>query len=537
MLATAVDVAERAAAFVGGWSRSSTSARACPASSTRRPAGPGTPVNLAVQALDLAGGLEAATGRRPVVDNDVKAAALGAHHALRPAVPDGTTAYLNVGTGLAAAIVHRGEVVRGAGGAAGEIGHIPVGTGVPCSCGQEGCLETIASGTALPPAVATGRADLFPAAAAGDERAVRQVVETLAHGIALAVQVLVVTGAELVVIGGGLTRDRAELEAALAADIAARAERSPFLRRLDLVSRIRLLDGDVPVAAIGAALLGGSSDPGADGRYGALMEVVVSPTPEDAARAAADAVLAGHAARHRPRPGARARDRLLTARALPRARTRRRGGRADFSAAHGFALDEYVGLPPGHPEGTARCCCARCAASSALAPERLAVPDGSGRRPADARGGGRGLRGAHPPTRRGRRAGARHRRQRPPRLQRARVRAHLPHPGQAAVGPHPPRQRPLLHRPRRRAHALRDPGAGHHPRRPAGWCSSRPATPRPMPSRPRSRGRSRHPCRPPCSSGTPTRSSASTRRRRPGLRNRPYYDDAAASGLRPGLMR
>ena len=65
-------------------------------------------------------------------------------------------------------------------------------------------------------------ADLFPAAAAGDERA-RAVVATLAHGIALAVQVLVVTGAELVVIGGGLARDRVELEAALAADIDARA--------------------------------------------------------------------------------------------------------------------------------------------------------------------------------------------------------------------------------------------------------------------------------------------------------------------------
>ena len=103
-------------------------------------------------------------------------------------------------------------------------------------------------------------AELFPAVAAGDPQAA-EVAATLAHGIALAVQVLVVTGAELVVIGGGLARDRAELEAALAADIGARAQASPFLRRLDLVSRIRVLDGDVPVAAIGAALLPGSSEP------------------------------------------------------------------------------------------------------------------------------------------------------------------------------------------------------------------------------------------------------------------------------------
>ena len=219
-------------------------------------------VNLGVSALDLAGGLEAATGRRPVVDNDVKAAALGAHHALRPSVPEGTTAYLNVGTGLAAAIVHRGEVLRGAVGAAGEIGHIPVGTDVACSCGQRGCLETIASGTALHRMWPQPAGDLFPAAVAGDEPA-RRVVATLARGISLAVQVLVVTGAEVVVVGGGLARDRVELERALAADVAERSAHSPFLRRLDLVSRIHLLDGDVPVAAIGAALLGGSRAAGA----------------------------------------------------------------------------------------------------------------------------------------------------------------------------------------------------------------------------------------------------------------------------------
>ena len=173
---------------------------------------------------------------------------------------DGTTAYLNVGTGLAAAIVHRGQVVRGAGGAAGEIGHLPVGTGVPCSCGQDGCLETIASGTALHRMWPGPAADLFPAAAAGDERA-RAVVATLAHGIALAVQVLVVTGAELVVIGGGLARDRAR-----ARGRTRRRHRRPrggfaLPAPARPGSRIRVLDGDVPVAAIGAALLPGSIEP------------------------------------------------------------------------------------------------------------------------------------------------------------------------------------------------------------------------------------------------------------------------------------
>ncbi len=260
VLAIAVDVADRAAASVGGWP-SVTHLGACmpglvdPATGWARHA-----VHLGVGSLDLAGGLEAATGRRPHVDNDVKAAALGAHHSLGPDAATGTTAYLNVGTGLAAAIVHRGEVVRGAGGAAGEIGHLPVGSGITCTCGQEGCLETVASGTALHRMWPRPAQDLFPAAAAGDELA-REVVATLARGIAVAVQVLVVTGAEHVVIGGGVARDRADLEAALAADVTARAAASPFLRRLDLVSRTRVLDGDVPVAAIGAALLPGRTQP------------------------------------------------------------------------------------------------------------------------------------------------------------------------------------------------------------------------------------------------------------------------------------
>ena len=258
-LATAVAVADQAAAAVGGW-HAVDQVGACmpglvdPTTGMARHA-----VNLGVQSLDLAGGIEAATGRRPSIDNDVKAAALGAHHVVRPEAPDGTTAYLNVGTGLAAAIVHGGAVVRGAGGAAGEIGHLPVGSGVPCRCGQEGCLETIASGTALARMWPGPAGDLFPAASAGDEQAVH-VVATLAHGIALAVQVLVVTGVELVVIGGGLARDRVELERAVHDDIARRSADSPFLRRLDLGSRVRLLDGEVPVAAIGAALLPGVAD-------------------------------------------------------------------------------------------------------------------------------------------------------------------------------------------------------------------------------------------------------------------------------------
>lgn len=260
VIAQAVAVADRAVAIVGGWERIDGLGVCMPGLVDPHTGWAAHAVNLAVTSLDLAGDIERATGRRPVVDNDVKAAALGAHHAVRPRVTEQRSAYLNVGTGLAAAIVHDGRVVRGVGGAVGEIGHLPMGTGIPCSCGQDGCLETIASGAGLRRMWSRPAAELFPAAAAGEARAL-EVVSTIAHGIVLAVQALVVTGSEVVVVGGGLTRDRVELEVALAAAIGVRAQASPFLQRLDLGSRIRLLDGNLPVAALGAALLSGSHEP------------------------------------------------------------------------------------------------------------------------------------------------------------------------------------------------------------------------------------------------------------------------------------
>ena len=110
---------------------------------------------------------------RPVViDNDVKAAGWGAFQ-LHGGDPDTAFGYLNIGTGLAAALVINGQIVRGPGGIAGEIGHLPLAAPVPCRCGQTGCLETSASGSGLtrmwPPA--RHLADPFAAAAAGDAQA------------------------------------------------------------------------------------------------------------------------------------------------------------------------------------------------------------------------------------------------------------------------------------------------------------------------------------------------------------------------------
>jgi predicted NBD/HSP70 family sugar kinase len=101
-------------------------------------------------------GVEIATALRAgfdvpvVVDNDANAEAIGEYWtAWRADAVD--LLYVKCGTGIGCGIVLSGAIHRGAGGASGEIGHIPVTSadGNACICGNTGCLETVASGRAL----------------------------------------------------------------------------------------------------------------------------------------------------------------------------------------------------------------------------------------------------------------------------------------------------------------------------------------------------------------------------------------------------
>ncbi|MBM6399850.1 glucosamine-6-phosphate deaminase [Phycicoccus sonneratiae] len=107
------------------------------------------------------------------------------------------------------------------------------------------------------------------------------------------------------------------------------------------------------------------------------MEILVSPDPEQTAARAAEAVLAG-LDRSSRRPSvlglATGSSPLGLYRELGRAVA---AGRADFSTTHGVALDEYVGLPPGHPEGYRQVLLREVCDVVGLAPDRLEVPDGS----------------------------------------------------------------------------------------------------------------------------------------------------------------
>lgn len=224
-------------------------------------------VNLGFEELDLAASLAARLGVAVRVENDVKAAALGAFRLLfgepHESGDDKPMAYLNLGTGLAAGLVLNGSLWRGSRGTAGEIGHIPVDPGgVLCLCGQRGCLETMASGSAIarqwPSDDPIPVLSLLTAADAGDRTAIA-IRDQLINSVAAAVRVLVLTvDVEVVVIGGGLSSLGDNLLDRVRSTLRQWATESPFLASLNLDQRVQLVPSGVPVAALGAALVGRS---------------------------------------------------------------------------------------------------------------------------------------------------------------------------------------------------------------------------------------------------------------------------------------
>ncbi|MCC6375663.1 MAG: ROK family protein [Microbacteriaceae bacterium] len=232
-------------------------------------------VNLGVEGVNLGEDLATRLGKQVHVENDVNAAALGAFHlmdangwpeggwpiAATPSSLVHSMAYLNLGTGLAAGVVIDGSLWRGSRGTAGEIGHIPVDPNGPvCPCGQVGCLELFASGTALlrqwPSEEQRPAQHLFESADKGDVEAIH-VRNGLLESIASAVRILVLTvDVDLVVIGGGIASVGSPLLEGIRGVLEEWAKHSAFLTSLGLAERIRLVPSGVPIAALGAAFAG-----------------------------------------------------------------------------------------------------------------------------------------------------------------------------------------------------------------------------------------------------------------------------------------
>ena len=179
------------------------------------------------QDFPLRSRLEAALGLPTVVDSDANVAAW-AEYRLGAAADATNVVLVTVGTGIGGGIITDGSLYRGARGFAGEIGHMVVDpAGEACPCGNIGCWEAAASGTALgrngrraagadPAGLIATLADgpdrvtgetVAQAARQGDATAlglVRDVGHWLGAGIA---SMVLIFDPDVVVIGGGLVEN------------------------------------------------------------------------------------------------------------------------------------------------------------------------------------------------------------------------------------------------------------------------------------------------------------------------------------------
>lgn len=172
----------------------------------------------------LAAALSEAIDRPVQLENDANAAALGEmwQGAARNCK---TIICLTLGTGVGGAVVLDGQLWRGVDGTGGEIGHASVEPfgGVKCKCGNTGCLEVYASGTAIVRMTREGLAqhpssslNSIPAAEWTSETIARAAIErdSLALdvfqkagdylGIAMA-NVINIFNPEMIVVGGGVS--------------------------------------------------------------------------------------------------------------------------------------------------------------------------------------------------------------------------------------------------------------------------------------------------------------------------------------------
>jgi N-acylmannosamine kinase len=158
----------------------------------------------------LVDALSRAIGSRPLLLNDAQAAAWGEY---RHGAGQGCAsfAFMTVSTGIGAGLVVDGRLLVGRRGLAGHLGHVVSDpAGPPCGCGRRGCLEMIASGTALARrgSAALGRPvsapELFAHAAEGDATAERLILDAAQH-IAVALGDLAAScDVERIALGGGV---------------------------------------------------------------------------------------------------------------------------------------------------------------------------------------------------------------------------------------------------------------------------------------------------------------------------------------------
>lgn len=169
--------------------------------------------------------IEKRLGTRMILENDANAAALGEQW-LGAARKVEDMAILTLGTGVGSALILRGKVWHGMTGMAGEFGHMTLEPdGLPCKCGNRGCLEMYASATAVVrmarEAMASGEAPGLAQAANADpefsakavynlaiqgDEAARKIFRRVGRALGIALANLVnALNLPMYVIGGGVS--------------------------------------------------------------------------------------------------------------------------------------------------------------------------------------------------------------------------------------------------------------------------------------------------------------------------------------------
>ncbi len=214
--------------------------------------------------------LEARTGFAVEVGNDANVAALGewrfgcgrgCQHFI----------YVTVSTGIGGGVIVDGKLLLGRKGIAGEVGHMTIETnGPPCGCGNWGCWEALASGTALAhfatEAIELGRPSLISELAGDEPISARHVAEAATRGDETALELMEREGEligvgltnllhlfapDQIALGGGVTKSMVLLEPYIRRTIDKRA--MPPYR--DTPIQLAQLGGQVGVLGAAALML------------------------------------------------------------------------------------------------------------------------------------------------------------------------------------------------------------------------------------------------------------------------------------------
>ena len=151
------------------------------------------------------------------VNNDANIAALGEYY-FGSGKKDNSICLIIIGTGLGMGIVVNGNIIEGASGQAGEVGHIKVDyseNAFRCNCNNYGCLETVSSGTGIvnvynrldPNNIDEyiNSKDIFDKYKKNDKRAVTAINESMSYLVKTMYMIERVLNPDCFIIGGGVS--------------------------------------------------------------------------------------------------------------------------------------------------------------------------------------------------------------------------------------------------------------------------------------------------------------------------------------------